>query len=392
MEKQLVLKRGKEMAVRRFHPWVFSGAIASLKGAVEDGDLVAVTTQAGEILGWAHYQQGKITARILSFGLQRPGADFWNQRLRAAWGLRSRLGLTKNPDTTAFRLVHGEGDGLPGLIIDLYDRVAVIQCHSVGMYRRRQEICEALLQLPDLALQAVYDKSRPYLSGESSAEAEGVYLYGHGEPSWIRENGHEFLVDWEQGQKTGFFLDQRNSRHLVSKFARGTTMVNLYSYSGGFSIYGLKAGAERVISVDASERALQWADANAAKLQASDRHSSVCQDAFQFLKTSGHSPDLMVVDPPAFAKSPHKRHQAVQAYKRLNTQALKALRSGGTLFTFSCSEVVSSQLFQDTIVAAALEAGRKARILYKLGQGPDHPIHLFHPEGHYLKGLVLGVE
>lgn len=393
MDKKLILKRGKEAPVRRFHPWVFSGAVSRLEGNPQDGDPVSVHSSQGDHLGWAHFQSGKVTARMLTHGPERPNAAFWRGRLSAALNLRIRLGLTGSSHTTAYRLVHGEGDGLPGLIIDIYGRVAVLQCHSIGMHAIRHDLCTILLGLEDLALDAVYDKSMPYLSEAAAEEKSGVYLSGHADPCLIKEHDLSFMVNWETGQKTGFFLDQRENRRLIRKFAPGADVLNLFAYSGGFSVYALAAGAHSVTSVDSSARALEWADENVDLLgkECSGRHTSVCQDVMQFLSETPIRPGLMIVDPPAFAKSPHKRHQAVQAYKRLNARAISKLSPGGILFTFSCSEVISQQLFYDTIVAAGLEAGRPIQVLHHLSQGPDHPVSLYHPEGNYLKGLVLSV-
>lgn len=390
--RKVILKAGKEAAVRRYHPWIFSGAIRNIEGEVNDGDLVEVFCQDGQYLATGHYQAGSIMVRILSFQPTAAGPTFWNEKLLAAYRYRQVLDLTDNPQTNCYRLVHAEGDGLPGLIIDIYGSVAVIQCHSIGMHRQREQIAIALKEVYGNTLQAVFNKSAETLPSNYAAGQTNHYLFGESPPAVVRENGHAFQVDWEGGQKTGFFLDQRENRQLVSQFAEGKTVLNAFCYSGGFSIYALGAGATRVDSIDISEKAINLALINGElNFKDTSTHQAKTMDVLRFLKDCDPVYDLMIVDPPAFAKSLGKRHNAVQGYKRLNALALQKVKSGGILFTFSCSQVVDRNLFESTILAAALEAGKQVKVMYHLSQAPDHPVNLFHPEGGYLKGLALYV-
>ncbi|MDP4711772.1 MAG: class I SAM-dependent rRNA methyltransferase [Saprospiraceae bacterium] len=393
--KKVFIKSGKTDALKRFHPWIFSGALSKEDPGITDGELVEVCAANGDFLAFGHYQDGSIKIRVLSFEpLTGDYGGFWLQRLQDAFQLRQTLGFGLDAATNAYRLVHAEGDQLPGLIIDIYDRTAVVQCHSIGMHRDLPWIREALLQVPGLTLEAIYDKSRETLPAGFAETVENRYIWQSSQgTSAIRENGHTFVVDWEKGQKTGFFLDQRDNRQLLARYAPGKTVLNAFSYSGGFSVYALAAGAQQVHSVDVSKQAIELTEQNVALLKDTDpgRHQAFAQDVFAFLKQSEPVYDIMVVDPPAFAKNLKKRHNAVQGYKRLNAAALEKIKPGGLLFTFSCSQVIDRQLFQDTLVAAALEAGRPVRILHQLNQGADHPVNIFHPEGAYLKGLVLYV-
>lgn len=386
-----ILQKGKDAPLRRRHPWVFSGAIRRWEGQPEDGDVVEVRSTEGEYLGTGHYQDASIKVRIFSFVPTDAGTDFWEAKLRNALQLRQALGLIKPGYNNCYRLAHGEGDGLPGLIIDVYNRTAVLQCHSIGMHRQRMQLADALKRVLGSDLEAVYDKSTDALPSAYGAGVVQEYLYGSGAPGVALENGLSFWVDWESGQKTGFFLDQRDNRDMLRRYAPGKTVLNAFSYTGGFSVYALVAGAAHVDSVDISAKALEVADRNVAlNCPQPGRHRSTASDVLKFLQNAEPNQyDLMVVDPPAFAKSADKRHNAVQAYKRLNALAMRKISRGGILFTFSCSQVVNRELFYHTIVAAALEAGRPARVLHHLGQPPDHPVNLFHPEGAYLKGLVL---
>ncbi len=387
----IFLKPKKDAAVRRYHPWIFSGAIARTEDAPTAGDVVEVRSHDGAYLATGHWEPGSISVRILSYEPTDAGPAFWQHRLEQAYALRRELALAGARDTNGYRLVHAEGDGLPGLIIDYYDGTAVIQCHSTGMHRSVDHITQALRMLYGNDLQAVYEKSRATLPGGIAA-TDG-YRYGAAAAQVIREHGHAFLVDWEGGQKTGFFLDQRDNRRLLAGYARDKTILNAFCYSGGFSVYALAAGARHVDSVDSSARAIELTNRNVELNQLnSERHRAHQEDVLRFLQQAERQYDLMVVDPPAYAKNLRKRHNAVQGYKRLNAAALQRLRPGGLLFTFSCSQVIDKPLFDNTIVAAALEAGRRARILHHLSQPPDHPVSLFHPEGGYLKGLVLKVE
>jgi len=429
----IILKPGKDQSPRRRHPWVFSGAIARLVGAAVEGDAVRVEDSRGELLGTGHYSPGgSIAVRLFDFGpaAQLPSSAFWEARLRNAYRLRQSLGLVNHqlpfsdyqparqsdslqlashdqaPGTNVYRLTHAEGDGLPGLIIDVYGDVAVLQAHSVGMYRARHELAAALRAVLGENLRAVYDKSAETVPAAALAEApRNGYLLGAGTEAEHRvvENGHAFVVDWETGQKTGFFIDQRDNRALLARYAPGRRVLNTFGYTGGFSVYALAAGAALVHSVDASKRAIELTERNVA-LNAEagagpgswepGRHEAFAQDVQHFFKNpvSEELYDLIILDPPAYAKHLSARHNALMGYKRLNMSGLKHLAPGGLLFTFSCSQVVSPELFEGAVLAAAIEAGRPARILHRLTQPADHPVSLFHPEGAYLKGLVLAVE
>lgn len=394
--KQLVLKKRREQSVLRRHPWIFSGGIAEYDSELEDGDRVQILDHNRKQLAIGHYQEGSIRARIIYFGADTLPPDFWTQKLRSAFALRQRLSLTASEATNAYRLVHAEGDGLPGLIIDIYGSVAVLQCHSIGMHRDRSELVDALRTLYGPQLE-VYDKSKEALPNRyGSTQVDGflVPLQGASQvEGLILENGHRFYVNWETGQKTGFFLDQRVNRALLARYAPGHSVLNTFCYTGGFSAYALQANANRVVSVDVSERAIALTDRNIAEIATGpSQHESVRADVLKYLKESTERYDIVVVDPPAFAKTQEKRHRAVQAYKRLNAMAIDRIQPGGLLFTFSCSQVVDRALFYNTIVAAGMERDRNVRVLHHLSQSPDHPVALFHPEGSYLKGLVLQVE
>ncbi len=393
----LVLKNGKDHSLRRRHPWVFSGAIARLQGEANEGDAVRVQAADGELLGVGHFSGGgSITVRMLDFGPDAalPTPDFWVRKLQNAYQLRQRLALTGTADTNVFRLVHAEGDGLPGLVIDVYGDVAVVQAHSVGMYRARPDIAEALRVVFGDKLRAIYDKSAETVPGTAVPDAKNGYLFGGsaGPEHLVTENGHQFAIDWETGQKTGFFIDQRDNRALLGRYAAGRRVLNTFAYTGGFSVYALAAGAEVVHSVDSSKKAIALTERNAALAPNAGRHIAYADDVLGFLKNHPAEYDLLVLDPPAFAKHMGARHAALMGYKRLNAAGIAHLAPGGLLFTFSCSQVVSPELFEGAVLAAAIEAGRPARILHRLTQPADHPVSLFHPEGAYLKGLVLAVE
>ncbi len=392
---KVFLQTGREAAIARFHPWVFSGAVSHLDQEAEDGDIVEVCARNGQVVGMGHFHRGSIAVRLLSFGkADLNSMEFWREKLQRAFQVREAF--TAAPDA-GFRLVHGEGDGLSGLIIDVYGDTAVVQCHSIGMHRQRQLISEALQQVLGKKLRAVYDKSIESLPSKYGEGQQNAYLWQEGDGpqgfTVIQENGVKFKVDWVSGQKTGFFLDQRENRNLLNLYAPGKSVLNAFCYSGGFSCYAIKAGARMVHSVDISGRAMELCAENVALNAPQDYpHKGYTEDVLQFLKKDGSDYELIVVDPPAFAKSMDKRHNAVQAYKRLNEMAIRRLAPGGILFTFSCSQVVDRELFYNTISAAAMEVGRPARVLRHLSQSPDHPVSLFHPEGSYLKGLVLHVE
>ncbi len=399
---KIFLKKGKDEAVRRFHPWVFSGAIQHMETQPADGDLVEVFDYKKNYLATGYYGEGSIAIRVLSFSEEKIDADFWLKKLKNAYNYRQKINLTDSESTNCYRLVHAEGDGLPGLIVDFYNGVAVVQCHSVGMHRQIEAIKNALIEVFNHRLSAIYDKSfdtlPPQYSSAFLAKNDGQnYLFKQKDalelPHLTKENGCNFGIDWETGQKTGFFLDQRDNRDLIKRYVSGKTVLNAFCYSGGFSVYALLAGAQSVHSVDISPKAIDLTEKNVAFNQPfAGTHTAEAADVLDFLKINKNVYDVMVVDPPAFAKSMAKRHNAVQAYKRLNAMALRQITEGGILFTFSCSQVVDRQLFYDTIVAAAIEAGRHVRVMHHLTQPADHPVSMFHPEGAYLKGLVLFVE
>ena len=390
---KIFLKPKRDEAVRRFHPWIFSGAIQKVDGTAEDGDTAEVFDSKGAYLATGHYSQGtSISVRIFSFEKTETGHDFWVKRLKKAKAYRTSLGLTGNPNTNCYRLIHAEGDGLPGLIVDIYDKTAVMQCHSIGMHRQRALIAEALMEAGGGEILAVFDKSKETLPPNYAVGVSNGYLFGDSWPQLVTENEHFFYVDWEIGQKTGFFLDQRDNRQLLMKYVSGKSVLNTFCYSGGFTVYALAGGASLVHSVDVSQKAVDWTKNNIEINQFDpDYHEAYTMDVQKYLKDCPEY-EVMVVDPPAFAKNISKRHNAVQGYKRLNASALQKVAPGGVLFTFSCSQVVDRQLFYDTIVAAAIEAGRQVRVMHHLSQPADHPVSLFHPEGAYLKGLALWVE
>lgn len=387
---QLILNKGREEALKRLHPWVFSGAIAREDENIQDGDIVEVISSRGQFLARGHYHDGSIKVRLLTYEKEDINIDFWVNKLQNAH--ETRLGLLLK-DTNCYRLVHGEGDGLPGLIIDMYNGVAVLQAHTIGMHRCLGDICEALKIVLGSKLVAVYSKSRDTLPGQYASQSTNEYLYGQeATPYEVLENGRKFWVNWESGQKTGFFLDQRENRQLLAHYAKGKSVLNAFSYSGGFSVYALSSGAASVVSIDVSGKATSLCDENVALNNQADRHQSLTEDVMKWIKTSEDTYDIVVLDPPAFAKSLSARHRAVQGYKRLNAEGITKVKPGGLLFTFSCSQVVDRELFYNTVVAACMEVGRKARVLHQLTQGPDHPVNVFHPEGSYLKGLVLRID
>lgn len=392
----IFLKKGKEEPIKRFHLWVFSGAIARIEGQPKEGEVVDVYSFDKKWLACGHYHDNSIAVRILSFEPVSIDKTFWAGRLLSAFQLRQRLELTHNPKTNCYRLVNGEGDGFSGLIIDVYGDTAVLQAHSIGMHLHKEELCAALLELPNLNLKYVYDKSKNTLPEKYTQGVTESFLSAQTPEKTaltVQENGVNFCVDYVLGQKTGFFLDQRTNRELLGTYSKDKTVLNTFCYSGGFSLYALLNGAKRVISVDASQKATDLVGKNilANPVDAS-RHETHTADVLKFLQASSETYDVIVLDPPAYAKSINKRHQAVQGYKRLNIAGLEKLNKGGILFTFSCSQVVDKQLFYDTIAAAAIETGKKVRVLHHLSQPADHPISMYHQEGSYLKGLVLYVE
>ncbi len=388
---KIFLHKGKEEPLLRFHPWVFSGAIKSVEGAIEEGDVVEVYSAEKRLLGVGHAQVGSIAVRMLSFSEAVVDAPFWQEKLQRAYALRKAMVV--NERTSCYRLAHGEADGLPGLIIDIYGGAAVLQAHSAGMYLARNEIALALQNVYGGALKAVYDKSAATVPFKADLEAKDGYIFGKKEGEVALENGLKFEVDWEVGQKTGFFLDQRDNRALLEKYSCGRNVLNMFCYTGGFSVYALRGGAASVCSVDSSARAVEQAGKNVQlNFGEGASHQAVAGDGFDFLQSIGGKYDLVVLDPPAFAKHAGALKNALQAYRRLNALALKQMPQGSVLFTFSCSQVVSREQFRSAVFSAAVDSGRSVRILHQLTQPADHPISIYHPEGEYLKGLVLYVE
>ena len=391
--KTIVLHRGKEESLLRFHPWVFSGAIRSMDPAIEEGDTVKVVAADGTVLGVGHYQIGSIAVRMLSQTDCEIGEAFYASRLAEALRLRRALGLMR-PDNDAFRLVHGEGDFLPGLIVDVYGHTAVVQAHSPGMHFARQMIAVALTELADADIRNVYYKSETTLPFKAELDPQNQYLIGGFDTNEATENGLKFYVDWLKGQKTGFFVDQRDNRSLLERFARGRRVLNMFCYTGGFSVYALRGGASLVHSVDSSEKAITLTDANVElNFPGDSRHKSYAEDAFKFLDNMAPDAyDLIVLDPPAFAKHRSAIKNGLIGYRKLNAKAFEKIKSGGILFTFSCSQAITRDMFRMAVFTAAARSGRRVRILHQLSQPADHPVDFSHPEGEYLKGLVLEVE
>lgn len=392
METKIVLKSGKEQSVKRLHPWIFSGAIKKIYGEPAEGDIVKVFDNKDNFLAAGHYQPGSIAVRILSFSDVDPDIDFFRQAVLRAYEFRKAAGLTGNSSLNVFRLIHAEGDGLPGLIADYYNGVVVMQMHSVGMYRIRKELAGIISEIPGLQVKAVFDKSGstiPYMSG---IKPDNEFLYGDSEPLIVTEYGFRFKIDWISGQKTGFFIDQRENRRLLGEYTKDRSVLNMFGYTGGFSVYAMK-DAKLVDSVDSSAQAVELADEN-VKLNFGDdpRHTSIKADAFEFLNDIRDKYDLIILDPPAFAKHNNVLANALQGYKRLNMKAIEMIRPGGVIFTFSCSQVVNRENFRKSVFAAAANTGRSVRILHQMSQPPDHPVNIYHPESEYLKGLVLYVE
>lgn len=396
MYKEIRLKRGKEESLKRFHPWVFSGAILKIDEGVNEGDVVRVLANSGDFIAVGHYQEGSIAVRVLSFSDVRIDHDFWHSRLSSALKMRQAIGIADNPDNNTYRLVHGEGDNLPGLIIDVYGQTAVMQAHSIGMHLCRKEIAHALVDVMESRISHIYYKSETTLPFMTADDMNG-FLVGGSEDNIATENGLKFRVDWLKGQKTGFFVDQRENRSLLEKFSKGKRVLNMFCYTGGFSFYAMRGGAELVHSVDSSAKAIELTKQNVELNFPGDaRHEAYCEDAFKFLEGIGSGKtatyDLIILDPPAFAKHRGALHNALKGYTRLNQKAFEKIEKGGILFTFSCSQVVTKDHFRNAVFTAAALAKRKVRILHQLHQPADHPINIYHPEGEYLKGLVLYVE
>jgi 23S rRNA (cytosine1962-C5)-methyltransferase len=391
--KRIYLKPGKDESLKRFHPWVFSGAIQRIEGDAEEGEVVDVYTAKGEFIARGHYQVGSIAVRVLTFRQDPIDADFWQQKLRTALDLRRSIGLADNPQNNTYRLVHGEGDNLPGLIIDVYDHTAVMQAHSVGMHVCRHQIADALAKVMGDVVQNIYYKSETTLPFKAELDAENEFLLGGSPENIAMENGLKFHVDWLKGQKTGFFVDQRENRSLLERYARGRNVLNMFCYTGGFSFYAMRGGARLVHSVDSSAKAIDLTKANVElNFPGDTRHEAFAEDAFKYLDRMGDQYDLIILDPPAFAKHKDALRNALRGYTKLNAKAFEKIKPGGILFTFSCSQVVDKVNFRNAVFTAAALSGRSVRILHQLTQPADHPVNIYHPEGEYLKGLVLYVE
>jgi 23S rRNA (cytosine1962-C5)-methyltransferase len=390
---QIILKSGKEISLKRMHPWIFSGPIKGVSGEVNEGDLVDVYSNHGEFLGLGHFQPGTIAVRMLSFTKEELNLDFWVKKIEDAVRLRENGGFINNPDTNVYRLINAEGDMLPGLVVDFYNGTAILQMHSVGMYLIRETIVDALKKVMGDKLHCIFDKSDTTLPFKAGIDARPEYLFGSPGENTVKENGNSFIIDWEEGQKTGFFIDQRENRKLLGEYSKGRNVLNMFCYTGGFSVYAMKAGANLVHSVDSSKKAIELTDKNiAANFGNDNRHASFAEDAFDFFNRKGQDYDLIILDPPAFAKHQKALDNALQGYKRINREAIEKITPGGILFTFSCSQAVSRENFRKSVFAAAASSGRNVRILHQLSQPADHPISLYHPEGEYLKGLVLQVD
>lgn len=392
--KKVYLKPGKEESLKRFHPWVFSGAIARVEGEPEEGEIVDVYTSKKEFIACGHFQIGSIAVRVLSFVQETIDHAFWVRKLSIAKDLRVALGLIGNPQNNTYRLVHGEGDNLPGLIIDVYDHTAVMQAHSAGMHVYRMEIADALSEVMGDVIQNIYYKSETTLPFKADLlSTENGFIKGGSPENVAMENGLKFHVDWLKGQKTGFFVDQRENRHLLERYAKGRNVLNMFCYTGGFSFYAMRGGANLVHSVDSSAKAIDLTNENVKlNFPGDTRHKAYAEDAFKFLDRMGDQYDLIILDPPAFAKHRDALRNALRGYTKLNAKAFEKIRPGGILFTFSCSQVVNKENFRNAVFTAAAQSGRSVRILHQLTQPGDHPVNIYHPEGEYLKGLVLYVE
>jgi 23S rRNA (cytosine1962-C5)-methyltransferase len=389
---KLILKKGKEQSVKRRHPWIFSGAISKMSGKPAEGDVVSVFSDADEFLAWGHYQIGSIAVRLFSFREEYPDDSFWYAALEKALNLRIQLGLAENPATTVYRLVNAEGDDLPGLVIDFYNGTAVMQMHSIGMYKMRYRLAAMLREIYGNRLEAVFDKCEFSIPKKAGLDVKNGFLWGDKHISKATENNLFFEVDVLEGQKTGFFIDQRDNRRLLSSCCEGRDVLNMFCYTGGFSVYAAMGKARVVHSVDSSAPAIDLTGKNMAlNGYTGSQYQAVCTDAFAFMKDIKDRYDIIVLDPPAFAKHHDALGNALQAYKRMNQLALEQIKSGGLLFTFSCSQVVSRENFRKSVFAAAANSRRQVRILHQLTQPPDHPVSIFHPEGEYLKGIVLHV-
>ena len=392
MYPQIILKKGKEESLKRFHPWVFSGAIQAIEEGIEEGDTVRLVNRNGDFIAVGHYQEGSISVRVLTFEDREIDDDFWHSRISSALKMRQSIGIADSPSNNTYRLVHGEGDNLPGLIIDVYGDTAVMQAHSIGMHKVRKEIAKALVDVMESRISNVYYKSETTLPFMNATDMNG-FIYGGSDNNVALENGLKFRVDWLKGQKTGFFVDQRENRSLLEKYAAGKRVLNMFCYTGGFSFYAMRGGAQLVHSVDSSAKAIDLTRENVSlNFPGDQRHEAFCEDAFKYLEKAGDNYNLIILDPPAFAKHRGALHNALKGYTRLNQKAFEKIEKGGILFTFSCSQVVTKDHFRNAVFTAAALAKRNVRILHQLHQPADHPINIYHPEGEYLKGLVLYVE
>lgn len=393
MYKQIYLKRGKEDSLKRFHPWVFSGAIHHADDGIEEGDTVRVITSSGDFIAVGHYQIGSIAVRVLSFRDVTVDSSFWESRIRSALRLRVAMGIADSPTNNTYRLVHGEGDNLPGLVVDVYGKTAVMQAHSVGMHICRMDVAQAIVKVSDGRIENIYYKSETTLPFKADLGQENGFIYGSSDDNTAMENGLRFHVDWLKGQKTGFFVDQRENRSLLERYSYGRKVLNMFCYTGGFSFYAMRGGASLVHSVDSSAKAIELTRRNVElNFPGDTRHEAFCEDAFKYLDEAGSHYDIVILDPPAFAKHRGAIRNALKGYCRLNAKAFEKIKSGGILFTFSCSQVITKDNFRNAVFTAAAMSGRKVRILHQLHQPADHPINIYHPEGEYLKGLVLYVE
>jgi 23S rRNA (cytosine1962-C5)-methyltransferase len=391
--KKVYLKAGKEESLKRFHPWVFSGAIARIEGEPEEGEVVDVYTSKKEFIACGHFQIGSIAVRVLTFRQEEINREFWKHRLEVALDLRRSLNLVDNPENNTYRLVHGEGDNLPGLIVDVYGQTAVMQAHSAGMHVYRMEIAEALSEVMGDIVKHIYYKSETTLPFKADLGPENGFIKGGSPENVALENGLKFHVDWLKGQKTGFFVDQRENRHLLERYSKGRNVLNMFCYTGGFSFYAMRGGANLVHSVDSSAKAIDLTNQNVELNFPGDaRHQAYAEDAFKYLDRMGDQYDLIILDPPAFAKHRDALRNALRGYSKLNAKAFEKIKPGGILFTFSCSQVVDKKDFRNAVFTAAAQSGRSVRILHQLTQPGDHPVNIYHPEGEYLKGLVLYVE
>ena len=393
MYKKIYLKKGKEESLKRFHPWVIAGAIQHQPENIDEGEVVRVMTAGGEFIAVGHFQIGSIAVRVLSFDDEEVNDNFWHGKLQSAFDMRRSIGIVDNPDNNTYRLVHGEGDNVPGLVIDVYGETAVMQAHSVGIHVERHRIASQLVIVMGDRVKNVYYKSETTLPFKAGLEQEDGFIIGGSKDNVALENGLKFHVDWLKGQETGFFVDQRDNRSLLEHFSRGKKVLNMFCYTGGFSFYAMRGGAELVHSVDSSAKAIELTTKNVElNFPGDNRHEAFCEDAFKYLDRSGGDYDLVILDPPAFAKHRGALHNALKGYTRLNMKAFEKIRPGGILFTFSCSQVVTKDNFRNAVFTAAALAHRNVRILHQLHQPADHPVNIFHPEGEYLKGLVLYVE